>query len=426
MRFWMNELPSARSLASALLVSAISMTSISAQETPAPAEAPKVEAPKAEAPQVEAPKVEAPKVEEAKPDTPKVDVKPEQAKPESAKPEETKPAETKPAETKPAETKPTDAPAAPKTVELVEHLDNPTGVAIHGGNGHVFIVSKQGVFRLVQGKPHKIFLEVEGFPTDVYGKGPKYDIGPLGVALLGTDKLIVADGSRPDGEELVRIYKIEDKTPGPPRKETDAEFTVGPIAPGDASPKGEGNFYGVAVIGNTFYVTANGNDAKGWVARSVITDGKPGNLEPWLATKEAVNVDAPIAATVTPDGKQLVIGQGGEVNVAGDSLVTFYNPEDGKLLKNYKTGLHDITGLAYAPNGKLYAVDFAWPDPTQGGLFELVIEGEEIKPKKVLSLDRPTALAFDKDGNAYVTVFGLGKDTGDKPKGGLLKIPAGF
>lgn len=416
MRFWMNELPSARSLASALLVSAISMTSISAQETPAPAEAPKVEAPKAEAPQVEAPKVEAPKVEEAKPDTPKVDVKPEQAKPESAKPEETKPAETKPA----------DAPAAPKTVELVEHLDNPTGVAIHGGNGHVFIVSKQGVFRLVQGKPHKIFLEVEGFPTDVYGKGPKYDIGPLGVALLGTDKLIVADGSRPDGEELVRIYKIEDKTPGPPRKETDAEFTVGPIAPGDASPKGEGNFYGVAVIGNTFYVTANGNDAKGWVARSVITDGKPGNLEPWLATKEAVNVDAPIAATVTPDGKQLVISQGGEVNVAGDSLVTFYNPEDGKLLKNYKTGLHDITGLAYAPNGKLYAVDFAWPDPTQGGLFELVIEGEEIKPKKVLSLDRPTALAFDKDGNAYVTVFGLGKDTGDKPKGGLLKIPAGF
>ncbi len=416
MRFWMNELPSARSLASALLVSAISMTSISAQETPAPAEAPKVEAPKAEAPQVEAPKVEAPKVEEAKPDTPKVDVKPEQAKPESAKPEETKPAETKPA----------DAPAAPKTVELVEHLDNPTGVAIHGGNGHVFIVSKQGVFRLVQGKPHKIFLEVEGFPTDVYGKGPKYDIGPLGVALLGTDKLIVADGSRPDGEELVRIYKIEDKTPGPPRKETDAEFTVGPIAPGDASPKGEGNFYGVAVIGNTFYVTANGNDAKGWVARSVITDGKPGNLEPWLATKEAVNVDAPIAATVTPDGRQLVISQGGEVNVAGDSLVTFYNPEDGKLLKNYKTGLHDITGLAYAPNGKLYAVDFAWPDPTQGGLFELVIEGEEIKPKKVLSLDRPTALAFDKDGNAYVTVFGLGKETGDKPKGGLLKIPAGF
>ncbi len=416
MRFWMNELPSARSLASALLVSAITMTSISAQETPAPAEAPKAEAPKAEAPQVEAPKVE-----EAKADTPKVDVKPEQAKPESGKPEETKPAETKPAETKPA-----DAPAAPKTVELVEHLDNPTGVAIHGGNGHVFIVSKQGVFRLVQGKPHKIFLEVEGFPTDVYGKGPKYDIGPLGVALLGTDKLIVADGSRPDGEELVRIYKIEDKTPGPPRKETDAEFTVGPIAPGDVSLKGEGNFYGVAVIGNSFYVTANGNDAKGWVARSVITDGKPGNLEPWLATKEAVNVDAPIAATVTPDGKELVISQGGEVNVAGDSLVTFYNPEDGKLLKNYKTGLHDITGLAYAPNGKLYAVDFAWPDPTQGGLFELVIEGEEIKPKKVLSLDRPTALAFDKDGNAYVTVFGLGKETGDKPKGGLLKIPAGF
>jgi hypothetical protein len=423
MRFCLNDLHSTKSLAAALLATALTMTAAAAQDAAPAAEAPKTDAPKTEAPAAEAPKAETPAAPQ---DAPKTEApKTEEAKPDTPKTEAPK-AEEKPAETKPAETKPAETPAGPKPLELVEHLDNPTGVAIHGGNGHVFIVSKQGVFRLVQGKPHKIYLEVEGFPTDVYGKGPKYDIGPLGVALLGTDKLIVADGSRPDGEELVRVYKIEDKVPGPPRKETDAETTIGPIAPGEASPKGEGNYYGVAVIGNAFYVTANGNDAKGWVAKSIVTDGKPGDLLPWLATKEATGVDAPIAATSTPDGKELVIGQGGEVNVAGDSLVTFYNPEDGKLLRNYKTGLHDITGLAYAPNGKLYAVDFAWPDPTQGGLFELVFEGEEVKPKKILSLDRPTALTFDKEGNAYVTVFGTGKETGDKPKGGLLKIPAGF
>ena len=144
-------------------------------------------------------------------------------------------------------------------------------------------------------------------------------------------------------------------------------------------------------------------------------------MTPTIATKEATQVDAPIAITVSPDKSQLVVGQGGEVNVPGDALLTMYDKE-GKLVKSYKTGLHDITGLAYSPSGKLYCTDFAWADLTQGGLFELVIEGEEVKPKKILSLDRPTALAFDKEGGLYVTVFGTGKDTGDKPAGGLLWI----
>ncbi|MBM3204206.1 hypothetical protein FJZ55_09935, partial [Candidatus Woesearchaeota archaeon] len=93
-----------------------------------------------------------------------------------------------------------------------------------------------------------------------------------------------------------------------------------------------------------------------------------------------------------------------------------------------KTGLHDITGLAYSPSGKLYATDFAWAEEikTQGGLFELVIEGEEVKPKKVLSLDRPTSLAFDKDGALYITVFGTGEDTGEKPTGGLFRLEPGL
>jgi hypothetical protein len=119
------------------------------------------------------------------------------------------------------------------------------------------------------------------------------------------------------------------------------------------------------------------------------------------------------------------VGQSGEVNVPGDALLTMYD-KDGKLVKSYKTGLHDITGLAYSPAGKLYATDFAWVDDKQGGVFELVIEGDEVKTTKVVSVDRPTALAFDKDGALYITAFGTGKDTGDKPAGGLMKLEAGF
>ena len=347
----------------------------------------------------------------------------------AAKAEE-KPAEKaadKPAE-KPAD-KPAETPTGPVTKTSVVHLDNPSGVCVHGGTGHVFVTSRQGVFRFVPGKPGKIYLEVEGFPTDIYGKGPMYNIGPLGCTLWGTDRLIVPDGSRKDGEEVIRIYKIEDALPAKPRKETEAEFTLGPIkGTGEgANEKGEGNFYQAVVWNDAIYVTSNGDDTKGWVVVSKIVDGKPGDLTPTIATKEATQSDAPVAITVSPDKSQLVIGQMGEVKVPGDSLLTFYD-KDGKLVKSLKTGLHDITGLAYSPSGKLYATDFAWAEEikTEGGLFELVIEGEEVKPKKIISLDRPTALAFDKEGALYITVFGTGKDTGDKPTGGLLRLEPGL
>ena len=335
-----------------------------------------------------------------------------------------KPAEK--AEEKPAD-KPAEAPAGPKTKVSVVHLDNPSGVCVHPGTGHVFITSRQGVFRFPPGTG-KIYLEVEGFPTDIYGKGPMYNIGPLGCTLWGTDRLIVPDGSRKDGEELVRIYKIEEALPAKPRKETEAEFTLGPIVGSGDPPKGEGNFYQAVVWNDAIYVTSNGDDTKGWVVVSKIADGKPGELTPTIATKEATEVDAPVAITVSPDKSQLVIGQMGEVNVPGDSLLTIYD-KDGKLVKKYKTGLNDITGLAYSEKtGKLYATDFAWAEEVKanGGLFELVIEGDEVKPNKILGLDRPTALAFDKEGALYITVFGTGKDTGDKPNGGLLRLEPGL
>ena len=120
-------------------------------------------------------------------------------------------------------------------------------MTVHPGTGHVFITSRQGVYRWPPLLKDKIYLEVEGFATDEYGKGPKYSIGPLGVTLWGADRLIIPDGSLPDGEEVVRIYKIADELPQP-RKAAESEFVLGPIK-GDAEKnyKGEGNYYAAVV-----------------------------------------------------------------------------------------------------------------------------------------------------------------------------------
>ncbi len=55
---------------------------------------------------------------------------------------------------------------------------------------------------------------------------------------------------------------------------------------------------------------------------------------------------------MTKDGASLVVGQMGEMNVPGDSLLCMYDAATGKLQKSLKTGLHDIAGLAYSPKNR--------------------------------------------------------------------------
>jgi DNA-binding beta-propeller fold protein YncE len=313
--------------------------------------------------------------------------------------------------------------AEPKTTVVASGIDNPSGLAVQHSTGNIFVAARSGVHRLVLGEKPALHTEVGSFDTDIYGKGPKYNIGPLGVAMLGDDHLVVADGSHPDEKEVVLVMKVGKESPKTPHTAKDAAFVIGPIKAGKDSAKGEGNYYGVAINKQAIFITCNGDDTKGWVAKSDLQDGKPGALTPYIATKVATNVDAPVGITFSPEGKQLVISQMGEMNVANDSLLTMYNPADGKLIKALKTGLHDIAGLAYSPKtGKLYVVDFAWVKTSEGGLFELTVDGDKVTAKKVLSLDKPTSLAFGKDGHLYITEFGTSTD--DKPAGKIVRIDA--
>lgn len=313
--------------------------------------------------------------------------------------------------------------AEPKTTEVASGLDNPSGLAVQHSTGDLFIAARSGVHRLTLGAKPVLTAEVTSFATDIYGKGPKYNIGPLGVGLLNDEHLVIGDGSNPDEKEVVLVVKVGKTAPKTPLSPKDAEFVLGPIKAGKDSAKGEGNYYGVAISKQAIFITCNGDDTKGWVAKSDLTDGKPGELKPYIATKVATGVDAPVGITFSLDGKALVVSQMGEMNVPNDSLLTTYNPADGKLIKSLKTGLHDIAGLAYSPKtGKLYVVDFAWVKTSEGGLYELTVADDKVTAMKILSLDKPTSLAFGKDGKLYVTEFGTSKD--DKPAGKVLRVDA--
>lgn len=307
---------------------------------------------------------------------------------------------------------------------VVDGLDNPAGVAIQPETGHVF-VSDSGasrVIRVVDGKAEAVITD---FPVDVYGKGPMYNIGPLGLVFLDKDTLVVGGGGLPDGEELLRVYKVP--ATGQPAIKADKMAKSFNLAAEGEEVKGEGNFYGLATNGKRVFVTCNGDDTKGWVSHAAVKDGELGKLKRSIATKEATEVDAPVAVTISPRG-ELVIGQMGEISVPGDGLLTFYNAKNGKMLLNLETGLSDITALAYSPKGQLYATDFMWTNTAEGGLYQLISRQEDgeqsIEAKKLETLDKPTAMAFGSDGALYITVIGTSE--GDAKGGKLLKIAPGL
>ena len=332
------------------------------------------------------------------------------------------------------------------TVETVlSGLDNPCGIAVQPETGRPFISDSAGlrIIMLDPAKPGESTDVITGFPESEYGKGPVYKSGPLGLVFLDKNTLVVGGGGLADGEEILRVYKLPED--GKPITADKMDSSVGPVVKSDdaenGSLTGEGNLYGVAVShdGKAVFITSNGDDTKGWVLKAEIKDGKAVNLKPYIATKVVTQVDAPVGVTMHPSKPYVVVGQMGEINKPGDSLLTMYSTESangllpgGKIPLNMETGLFDITALAYCPcKGKdvhLYAADFAWMDASKGGIYRLdATEDKEagengVNSVLVTALDKPTAMVFGVDGALYVTTFGTAKEGSDEKPGKVVKI----
>lgn len=320
-----------------------------------------------------------------------------------------------------------------KVEVVLEGLYNPSGIAIRpgaSGEDAEIYISDSGHLKVIKvtaaapGEPTDVITD---FPKDVYGKGPMYDIGPLGLAFINPSTLVVGGGGNIDGEEILRVYKLpEDNSP---IKADQMDHHVGPLEKGDISASGEGNFYALAKSDDAIYISSNGDDTKGWVLKAPLEANKLTGLTGFIATKEATQVDAPVGIAINPDG-YIVVGQMGEINLPNDSLLTFYASDDGEMRMNLETGLFDIAALAYSPTGRLFALDFAWMEPAEGGLFRMEKEIQEdgtqgVLARKLVSLDKPAAMAFAPDGTLYVMVFGSPEEGSDDPASGkLLRITA--
>lgn len=99
-------------------------------------------------------------------------------------------------------------------------------------------------------------------------------------------------------------------------------------------------------------------------------------------------------------GAPFVAGSGKVVHVSADGEYT-----------DYATGFSMLSDLETGPDGNLYGVSMGsfeeGPTPSSGAVIRIG-PGETSEPV-LTGLQLPTAVAFDRDGNAYVVLSGLGQ-----------------
>lgn len=177
----------------------------------------------------------------------------------------------------------------------------------------------------------------------------------------------------------------------------------------------ESHPYGVAVHDGALLVAdAGANDllrvdpATGEVSLVAVFDGLPGMIPNDLRGGAQENDPVPTGVTVDEGGNIYVSFLPGFPPLPDSAKIVRVTPE-GEV-SDYVTGLNILTDLQAAPNGFLYAVQMAdfgeqGPTPDSGRVFR-VSEGEATEVLSGLAF--PTAIAFNAQGDAYLTINGAG------------------
>lgn len=179
----------------------------------------------------------------------------------------------------------------------------------------------------------------------------------------------------------------------------------------------ESHPYGLAAgaDGLLYVADAGANDlvsvdpASGAVALVTVFEGVPGMFPNDFRGGAQENDPVPTGIVVGDDGALYVAFLPGFPPVPGSSKVVRVDPTTGAT-SEVATGMDILTDLQLGPDGALYAVHLAdfgemGPQPDTGAIYRIVDGAYEAV---LTGLSFPTAIAFDADGNAFVTRNGVG------------------
>ncbi len=205
----------------------------------------------------------------------------------------------------------------------------------------------------------------------------------------------------------VRVYSIGGD--GKPLTEQEAEQSL-PISIGANSVLGH-----PGLDERYCYVPVRGDEPS--VQRSRHNLGVLSEFQP----APAINVTSPAMANGSKSGHLVILETGGWTATA-DSRLKFFDPtaESDALRLDLDLPLIDAVAFAYSPTTKqLYVLDLNLNDPANGGLYRIDSAGSgAVRAEKLLTLARPSALAFGANGELWITTLGETPES----EGRLVKV----
>lgn len=324
-----------------------------------------------------------------------------------------------------------EAPAPPEPVVWAEGLNGPMGVLVapdgavwvvdSGLGGDLTVRTPDPVTRQIVdasfGETSRIVrIDPSGEPTEV-ARLPSLLVGGTAfgggrLAMIDDAVYVTSGGWVPNAErpptghcgvvrivggevaEIANLREIEaTRNPDPAQLESNPfGLAAGP----------DGMLWVTDAAGNALYRVDPGT---GDIELVAVLASMPGAV-PNPARGDALEIEPVPTAVAFMDGEAYVSYLPGLPMAPGTARVVRVSP-DGAVT-DHATGLSRLIDLQAGPDGRLYAVSMA--DPAAEGPTGSVIRigpGETSRPI-LTGLAFPTALAFDGEGNAYVTVNGVG------------------
>lgn len=278
---------------------------------------------------------------------------------------------------------------SPQVAELLPDAKSPAAIAVRpGGNAErheLFVADGEGhILRVASDaldQPHEVVAGIEQMPVALQ-------------FLNGRTILVVTADAPP----LLRAYELPDDDRSLSSDQTKFEI------------HSTGEFHGRATaitLGPTALFVVGANSDAGWLLRSRVRSSVPGDLKPFVNTREKGGGSQPACVAISTRG-WVVVGDAGQRDASEDSRLTFYHPTDpaAEAALSIEPGMLDVSAMAYSPQGSLFAADVAEADPQRGGVYRVDMDYKANsiggKAVRVVPIERPTALAFAPDGTLYV------------------------
>lgn len=311
-----------------------------------------------------------------------------------------------------------DATAEYQVEALRQELHAPCGLAIRSGKGnesaklYFFEQDANRIVRFDLEAPEELSQVVE-LSFSERSKQPAAIRDMRALLFLGRTDLAVGRGN------AVEVY--ESPSSAPADSPLDLNYTVGPLK--ENGQVQSLRFLDFAASEADLYITTYSQDSTQKILKSGIVGRELEHLQVFWQDDSSEEQFAGIAIHPRPALPFVVVASLGEVGKGQDSALVYFNPADGSQVMRLNTGLRDMVDVAYSPSGQLYAADFAADTPEAGGVYRLEDARVEGRPScravRITALDHPTSLAFDADGNLYVTALGSEQT---EAQGTLVKI----